>query len=93
MGVARLGFITELLSKPIRYGYMNGIALTVLLSQIPKLFGFSVDCEGPLRMRVGNRRQECSLGARMPTGQLAVGAQHARCSYCCSSAGRASLAF
>src|SRR4029077_798671 len=36
-GVARLGFITELLSKPIRYGYMNGIALTVVLSQIPKL--------------------------------------------------------
>ena len=30
VGVARLGFITELLSKPIRYGYMNGIALTVL---------------------------------------------------------------
>ena len=41
-GIARLGFITELLSKPIRYGYMNGIALTVLLSQLPKLFGFSV---------------------------------------------------
>src|SRR5262245_56797689 len=45
-GLARLGFITELLSKPIRYGYMNGIALTVLLSQIPKLFGFSVDATG-----------------------------------------------
>src|SRR6516162_8105431 len=27
-GVFRLGFVTELLSKPIRYGYMNGIALT-----------------------------------------------------------------
>src|ERR1700739_480597 len=48
-GMARLGFITELLSKPIRYGYMNGIALTVLLSQIPKLFGFSVTAKGPLR--------------------------------------------
>jgi high affinity sulfate transporter 1 len=48
-GVARLGFITELLSKPIRYGYMNGIALTVLISQIPKLMGFSTDTEGPLR--------------------------------------------
>ncbi len=48
-GVARLGFITELLSKPIRYGYMNGIALVVLISQLPKLFGFSVDAEGPLR--------------------------------------------
>jgi MFS superfamily sulfate permease-like transporter len=42
-GVARLGFITELLSKPIRYGYMNGIALTVLIGQLPKLFGFSVE--------------------------------------------------
>ena len=48
-GVARLGFVTELLSKPIRYGYMNGIALTVLVSQLPKLFGFSIDSEGPLR--------------------------------------------
>ena len=48
-GVARLGFITELLSKPIRYGYMNGIALTVLISQLPKVFGFSIDIEGPLR--------------------------------------------
>src|SRR6201994_2701954 len=42
-GIARLGFVTELLSKPIRYGYMNGIALTVLISQVPKLFGFSID--------------------------------------------------
>jgi len=48
-GLARLGFITELLSKPIRYGYMNGIALTVLLSQVPKLLGFSVKAAGPLR--------------------------------------------
>ena len=48
-GLARLGFITELLSKPIRYGYMNGIALTVLLSQIPKLLGFKVSEPGPLR--------------------------------------------
>jgi len=49
IGVLRLGFITELLSKPIRYGYMNGIALTVLISQLPKLFGFSIDDAGPLR--------------------------------------------
>jgi high affinity sulfate transporter 1 len=52
-GVARLGFVTELLSKPIRYGYMNGIALTVLLSQVPKLFGFSVSAKGPLRQAWG----------------------------------------
>jgi high affinity sulfate transporter 1 len=48
-GMLKLGFITELLSKPIRYGYMNGIALTVLISQLPKLLGFSIDAEGPVR--------------------------------------------
>jgi high affinity sulfate transporter 1 len=47
-GIARLGFVTELLSKPIRYGYMNGIALTVLVSQLPALFGFTVQGEGIL---------------------------------------------
>ena len=40
--VARLGFVTELLSKPIRVGYLNGIALVVILGQLPKLLGFSV---------------------------------------------------
>jgi MFS superfamily sulfate permease-like transporter len=48
-GIARLGFVTELLSKPIRYGYMNGIALTVLISQLPKLLGFKIRSAGPLR--------------------------------------------
>ena len=48
-GVARLGFVTELLSKPIRYGNMNGIALQCSISQLLKLFGFSGDGEGPLR--------------------------------------------
>jgi len=48
-GVARLGFVTELLSKPIRYGYMNGIALTILISQLPKILGFSIKGDGPLQ--------------------------------------------
>ena len=46
LGLLRLGFITELLSKPIRYGYMNGIALTVLVSQLPKLFSVPVEGDG-----------------------------------------------
>ena len=41
-GFSRFGFITELISKPIRYGYLNGIALTVLIGQLSKIFGFSV---------------------------------------------------
>jgi high affinity sulfate transporter 1 len=49
IGVLRLGFVTELLSKPIRYGYMNGIALAVLMSQLPKMLGFKIESSGPLR--------------------------------------------
>lgn len=52
-GLARFGFITELLSRPVRYGYMNGIALTVIVSQLPKLFGFSVDGDGLLAEAAG----------------------------------------
>ncbi len=42
-GYLRAGIITELLSKPIRIGYLNGIAVVVLISQLPKALGFSVD--------------------------------------------------
>ena len=41
-GFLRLGFVTDLLSKPIRLGYLNGIVIVVILGQLPKLFGFSV---------------------------------------------------
>lgn len=41
-GLAKAGFVTDLLSKPVRVGYMNGIGLTVLVTQLPKLCGFSV---------------------------------------------------
>jgi high affinity sulfate transporter 1 len=70
-GLARLGFITELLSKPIRYGYMNGIALTVLLSQIPKLFGFSVSAPGPIRQASGIIQKVMAGSTNLVT--LAVG--------------------
>ena len=45
-GVAKLGFVADLLSKPTRIGYMNGLALTILVGQLPKLFGFSVSANG-----------------------------------------------
>ncbi len=41
-GLLRMGFVADLLSAPVRVGYMNGIVLTVLVSQLPKLLGFSV---------------------------------------------------
>jgi len=45
-GVAKLGFVADLISKPTMIGYMNGLALTILVGQLPKLFGFSTDANG-----------------------------------------------
>ena len=45
-GVARLGFIADLLSKPTQVGYMNGLALTILVGQVRKLCGFSIEADG-----------------------------------------------
>jgi high affinity sulfate transporter 1 len=72
IGLLRIGFVTELLSKPIRYGYMNGIALTVLISQLPKVFGFSIDDgTGPLGdlLRIG----QGIIGGRANWAAAAVG--------------------
>src|SRR3954470_10109928 len=45
VGIAGLGFIADLISKPTIIGYMNGLAVTILVGQLPKLFGFSVDAD------------------------------------------------
>jgi len=44
--VAKLGFIADLISKPTMIGYLNGLALTILVGQLPKLFGFKIEAEG-----------------------------------------------
>lgn len=51
--VAKLGFIADLISKPTMIGYMNGLAVTILVGQLPKLFGFSVSGEGFIGDLVG----------------------------------------
>lgn len=70
-GLARFGFLTDLLSKPVRVGYMNGIALTVILSQLPKLLGFSVESEGAVPAFVELCRKLLE-GATQPAA-LAIG--------------------
>lgn len=70
-GTARLGFVTDLLSMPIRVGYLNGIALTLIASQLPKLFGFSG--EGALLLELlGNFWGGVTEG-RAQWGALAIG--------------------
>jgi high affinity sulfate transporter 1 len=46
MGLAKLGFVADLLSNEVQVGYMNGLALVIIVGQLPKLCGFSTDAEG-----------------------------------------------
>ena len=46
LGLGKLGFVADLLSKEVQVGYMNGLAITIIVSQLPKLFGFSTDADG-----------------------------------------------
>jgi high affinity sulfate transporter 1 len=46
MGLARLGFVADLLSNEVQVGYMNGLALVIIVGQLPKLFGFSTEADG-----------------------------------------------
>jgi high affinity sulfate transporter 1 len=69
---ARLGFLTDLLSRPVRVGYMNGIALTVIVSQVPKLLGFSVSASDFLGESIGIVRG--ILDGRVVPVALVIGA-------------------
>jgi high affinity sulfate transporter 1 len=70
-GLFRFGFIADLFSKPIRYGYLNGIALTVLVGQLPKLLGFSVDGDSLLQRANGLMRG--MLGGQVNGAACAIG--------------------
>src|SRR5881628_558352 len=43
LGLGKLGFVADLLSSEVQVGYMNGLAITIIVGQLPKLFGFSTD--------------------------------------------------
>lgn len=46
LGLGKLGFVADLLSKEVQVGYMNGLGLVIIVGQLPKLFGFSTDASG-----------------------------------------------
>ncbi|WP_232344704.1 SulP family inorganic anion transporter [Actinoplanes awajinensis] len=69
--VAKLGFVADLLSHPTQLGYVNGLAVTILIGQLPKLFGFSVDGDGLFAEAAGFVRGVAN-GETVPAA-LAVG--------------------
>lgn len=68
-GLLRLGFLGDLLSQPILVGYMAGVALLMVISQLGRLTGIQTEADGliPELMDIAARIGE----AHLPT--LAVG--------------------
>src|SRR4030095_7599586 len=51
-GVFRLGFLADFLSKPILTGYLNGLALSIIISQAGKVFGYRIISGGFFKVLV-----------------------------------------
>ncbi|MFG1479299.1 SulP family inorganic anion transporter [Xanthobacter sp. V4C-4] len=70
--VLRLGVLADFLSKPILVGFMNGIAVTIILGQIGKILGVSTTSEGaiPLVIELAAKLPQ----AHGPTVMLGLGA-------------------
>jgi high affinity sulfate transporter 1 len=74
-GIAKFGFVADLLSKPTMIGYMNGLALTILVGQLPKLFGFSIDADAfipELKGFVNGLANGEAVGAAVAVGVLGL---------------------
>ncbi|MDV7132348.1 SulP family inorganic anion transporter [Williamsia muralis] len=72
-GFLRLGFVTDLLSKPIRLGYLNAIALIVVVGQLPKLLGFSVDADNLIEQGWETAHAVFSGGVDLVTATIGFG--------------------
>lgn len=68
-GLARFGFVTELLSMPVRYGYLNGIVVVVAVSQLPVVLGLDVDA----RSTVGRFTETMQDLTNLNRTSLAIG--------------------
>jgi high affinity sulfate transporter 1 len=75
LGVGKLGFVADLLSSEVQVGYMNGLAITIIVGQLPKLSGFSTEADSfveEVREFVTNFDQRNSTALAMGLATLAV---------------------
>ncbi len=85
IGFARMGVMADLFSKPIRLGFFNAISLTIIISQCPKLMGFSSSVNGSMerlaemaRAFADGRGNPMALAVGLGTLGLILGIRQAR---------------
>jgi high affinity sulfate transporter 1 len=72
LGAAGFGFLASLLSRPVRVGYLDGVAVVVIVGQLPALFGFSVEGERAIQALTAFAR-DLRDGATVPAALLVGG--------------------
>ncbi len=69
LGLGKLGFVADLLSSEVQVGYMNGLAITIIVGQLPKLCGFSTDADGFVdELRAWFEHLDATKGAALAVG-------------------------
>ncbi len=69
LGLGKLGFVADLLSKEVQVGYMNGLGITIIVGQLPKLCGFSTDADGFVdELRAWFDHLDATKGAALAVG-------------------------
>ena len=69
LGLGKLGFVADLLSSEVQVGYMNGLAITIIVGQLPKLCGFSTDADGFVdELRAWFDHLDATKGAALAVG-------------------------
>jgi SulP family sulfate permease len=49
-GLVRLGFLADFFSRPVLLGFINGVAVIIIVSQLPQLLGIKVEADSTLGM-------------------------------------------
>ena len=72
--LARLGWVADYLSRPVLIGYIHGVAVVLVIGQLPKLLGLDIDAANPLPQLVEIVRELGDVqGATLAVGALALG--------------------
>ena len=71
LGLGRVGFVADLLSSEVQVGYINGLAITIVVGQLPNSCGFSTDCRSASATS-GDRRQMRRIFVRQPVATASL---------------------
>jgi SulP family sulfate permease len=69
-GIFKLGFLSEFLAKPVITGFIVGLAITIVVGQLPKLFGVPGTDGNVFDQLIGLTQELVAIAGNMPTSNI-----------------------